>query len=216
MKTSFVRLSGLSAAIAAALSAGAACAQSNVVKFGIAEYTTHSRSNGISGIGVPPGADAETGDATTLILEYERLLTPNLGVELALGIPPRIKARATGSVAYLGDDVLSARNVSPVLLMTYHFGEPGDKWRPYVGAGINYTTFRSIKSRLASKVEMGDSFGWAAKGGIEYVLNQDWSVFASVSALKVKTKLVASGATVLQTTIDIRPVIYSIGAAYRF
>ncbi|HET9645654.1 MAG TPA: OmpW family outer membrane protein [Burkholderiaceae bacterium] len=217
MRTPFVRLSvSLSVAIATILSAGTACAQSNVIKFGVAEYTTHSRSNGITGVGVPPGADAETGDAPTVIVEYERLITPNVGVELALGIPPRIKARATGSVAFLGDDVLSARNVSPVLLMTYHFGSPGDKWRPYVGVGANYTTFRSIKSRLAPKVEMGDSYGWAAKGGIEYVVNQDWSVFASVTALKVKTKLVASGATVLQTTIDIRPVIYTLGAAYRF
>jgi outer membrane protein len=206
----------LAVALAATLVAGAAQAQSNVIKFGIADYTTHSKTNGISGIGVPPGADAETGDAITVIVEYERLLSPNVGVELALGIPPKIKARATGTVAFLGDDVLSARNVSPVLLLTYHFGQPGDKWRPYVGAGVNYTKFIEIESRLASKVEMKDSVGWAVKGGIDYALNKDWGLFASVSALRVKSKLVATGATVLQSTIDFRPVVYSIGASYRF
>jgi outer membrane protein len=204
------------AALAAVLAPGPASAQSNVVKFGVARYTTHSQTNGITGIGVPPGADAETGDATTVIIEYERLLSPNLGVELALGIPPRIEARATGSVAFLGDDVLSARNVSPVLLLTWHFGAPGDKWRPYVGAGLNYTTFADIESRLASDVEMEDSVGWAVKGGIDYALTPRWGLFASVSALKVKSKLVASGTTVLQSTIDFRPVVYSFGAAYRF
>jgi len=204
------------AALACALATSAAMAQSNVVKFGVARYTTHSRTNGITGIGVPPGADARTGDATTLLLEYERLLTPNLGVELALGIPPRIKARATGSVAFLGDDVLSARNVSPVLLLTYHFGAPGARWRPYVGAGLNYTRFSSIRSRLADDVEMEDSVGWAVKAGVDYALDARWGLFASVSALKVKTDLVASGATVLQTTIDVRPIIYSFGASYRF
>jgi outer membrane protein len=203
-------------ALAAALAAGAAHAQSNVIKFGVADYTTHSRTNGISGIGVPPGANAETGDAVTVLVEYERLLNPNLGVELALGIPPKIKARATGSVAFLGDDVLSARNVSPVLLLTYHFGSPGDKWRPYVGAGINYTTFTDIKSRLAPKVEMSDSVGWAVKGGVDYALNERWGLFASISAERVKSKLVATGATVLQSTIDFRPIVYSFGAAYRF
>jgi outer membrane protein len=206
----------LAAALAASLAAGAAQAQSNVIKFGVADYTTNSRTNGITGIGVPPGADAETGDAPTVIIEYERLFSPNLGVELALGIPPKIKARATGSVAFLGDDVLSARNVSPVLLVTYHFGQPGDKWRPYVGGGVNYTTFTDIKSRLAPKVELEDSVGWAVKGGIDYALNKEWGLFASVSALRVKSKLVASGATVLQTEIDFRPVVYSIGASYRF
>ena len=41
--------------------------------------------------------------------------------------PPRIKARATGSVAFLGDDVLSAKNVAPTLFLNYHFGAPGDR-----------------------------------------------------------------------------------------
>ena len=52
--------------------------------------------------------------------------------------------------------------------------------------------------------------------GIDYALNKDWGLFASVSALRVKSKLVATGATVLQSTIDFRPVVYSIGASYRF
>ena len=210
------RLQALAIAMAAMLAAGAASAQNNVVKFGVAQYTTHSKTNGVTGIGVPPGADAQTGDATTVVLEYERLLTPNWGVELALGLPPRIKAKATGSVAFLGDDILSARNVTPTLFVNYHFGAPGSSWRPYLGVGINYTKFVGIQSRLASDVRMSDSVGPAVKAGVEYVLSNQWSLFASVSALKVKTDLVASGATVLQTTIDLRPVVYSFGTAYRF
>ena len=210
------RLQALAIAMAAMLAAGAASAQNNVVKFGIAQYTTHSKTNGVTGIGVPPGADAQTGDATTVVFEYERLLTPNWGVELALGLPPRIKAKATGSVAFLGDDILSARNVTPTLFVNYHFGAPGSSWRPYLGVGINYTKFVGIQSRLASDVRMSDSVGPAVKAGVEYVLSNQWSLFASVSALKVKTDLVASGATVLQTTIDLRPVVYSFGTAYRF
>ena len=93
----------------------------NVVKLGVTDYDTHSKTNGISGIGVPPGADAEVGSATTAIFVYERLFTPNIGLEFVLGIPPRIKAKATGSVAFLGDDVLSAKNVAPTLLLNYHF-----------------------------------------------------------------------------------------------
>lgn len=206
----------LALAMAWLLSAGAAQAQENIVKFGVAQYTTHSRTNGVTGIGVPPGADAETGDATTLVLVYERMLTPHLGAEIALGIPPKIKARATGSVAFLGDDVLSARNVSPSVFLVYHFGAPGERLRPYAGAGINYTKFTDIQSRLASDVEMSDSVGWAVQAGLDYALNKEWGLFASVSALKVRSKVVASGATVLQTTIDFRPVVYSFGAAYRF
>src|SRR5512138_2510792 len=91
------------AAACAMLACGAASAQSNVVQIGVTDYTTHSRTNGITGVGVPPGADAEVGNAVTVLFTYERYFTPNVGVELVLGIPPRIKAKATGSVAFLGD-----------------------------------------------------------------------------------------------------------------
>jgi outer membrane protein len=210
----------LAVALAAMLAAGAASAQDtfrqNVVKFGVSEYTTNSKTNGVSGIGVPAGADAETGDATTVIAVYERLITPNLGIELVLGVPPRIQADAKGSVAFLGEDILSARNVSPTLLVLYHFGQPGDKFRPSLGAGINYTRFSDIKSRIAPKVEMSDSSGRAVQAGMDYALNKDWGLFASVAALQVKSKVVASGTTVLQSEIDFRPVVYSFGATYKF
>jgi len=206
------------AALAAvlALAGGAACAQDNVIKLGLTRYDTHSRTNGISGIGVPAGADAETGDATTAIVVFERTLTPNIGIELVLGIPPKIKTKATGSVAFLGDDVLSARNVAPTLLVNYYFGAPGDTWRPYLGAGINYTHFTDIKSSLAPKVEMSDSTGLAIQAGINYTISPQWGLFASVARVDVKSKVVASGATVLSTDIDFRPITYSFGLSYRF
>lgn len=195
---------------------GAAQAQDNVAKLGLTEYTTHSQTNGISGVGVPPGADAQTGNATTVIFVYERLFTPNIGLELVLGIPPTIKAKATGSVAFLGDDVLSAKNLAPTLFLNYHFGTPGDTWRPYLGAGMNYTRFLDIKSTLAPDVKMGDSYGYAVQAGINYAISKDVGLFASVAKLDVKSNLVASGATVLTTKIDFRPIAYSAGVYYQF
>lgn len=210
------RLLPLAVAACSLLAAGAASAENNVFKLGITDYTTHSRTGGITGIGVPAGADAQTGDAVTAILVYERMFTPNIGAEVVLGVPPRIKAKATGSVAFLGDDILSAKNVAPTFFVNYHVGAPGDTWRPYFGAGVNYTRFVGIKSKLATDVKMGDSTGLALQAGIDYALNKDWSLFASVAMLKVKTKLVASGSTVLQATIDFRPIVYSFGGVYRF
>ena len=191
-------------------------AQDNTFKFGLTRYTTHSRTTGITGPGVPPGADAETGDATTVLFIYERMLAPNWGVSLDLGIPPRIKAKATGSVAFLGE-VLSAKNVAPTLFANYHFFESSAALRPYLGAGINYTRFVGIKSSLATDVKMGDSVGWAAVAGLDYAINDQWGLFASVAALKVKSKLVAvTPGTVLTTTIDFKPIVYSAGASFRF
>jgi outer membrane protein len=208
--------SSLALAAVIGLGGGAAQAQDNVAKLGLTEYTTHSQTNGISGVGVPPGADAQTGNATTVIFVYERLFTPNIGLELVLGIPPTIKAKATGSVAFLGDDVLSAKNLAPTLFLNYHFGTPGDTWRPYLGAGMNYTRFLDIKSTLAPDVKMGDSYGYAVQAGISYAISKDVGLFASVAKLDVKSNLVASGATVLTTKIDFRPIVYSAGVYYQF
>jgi outer membrane protein len=205
---------GLAAALA--IASAAAQADDNVVKLGLTYYQTHSQTNGISGIGVPPGADATTDNATTVIFVYERMFRDNFGVEFVLGIPPTITAKATGSVAFLGDNVLSAKNLAPTLLFNYHFGAPSATWRPYLGAGVNYTRFSDVKSSLASNVSMGDSTGLALQAGINYALTKDVSLFASVAKIDVKSKVVASGATVLTTTVDFRPIVYSAGVAYQF
>jgi outer membrane protein len=160
----------------------------------------------------------KVGDATTVILVYERLFGPNLGAELVMGIPPTIKAKAAGSVEFLNatGTVLETENWSPTVLFNYHFFEPGATWRPYVGAGINYTKFKNTKSSLAPNAELGSSWGPAVQVGIEYAITKDISAFASLAALKVKSKVVASDGTVLTTTVDFRPTTYSLGVAYKF
>lgn len=204
-------------AAAAALVPVAVQAQENVFKVGPIRYTTDSRTNGVRGPGIPPGADAETGDATTLLLVYERMVSPNVGLEAVLGIPPRVKANATGTVAFLGDDILSAKFVAPTFFVNWHFGEPGATWRPYAGIGVNHTKFVGIRSRLAEDVSMGDSTGLAVQAGVDYALGPQWGLWASVATLKVRSKLVATTpGTVLTTTIDFRPVTWQFGASYRF
>ena len=207
----------LAAVAPLALIAPSAIAQSqdNIVKFAFTYYQPHSRTDGgIHGIGVPPGADAEVVNASTVLVTYERLLTPNIGVEFVLGWPPKIKAKATGSVAFLGD-VLTARNISPVLLLNYHF-MPTEPFRPYVGIGVNYTRFVDIESTLASDVKMSDSTGLAIQAGVEYRLNKDWELFASIAKIDVKSKVVAVGANVLTATVDFRPITYTAGVTRRF
>lgn len=204
------------AAVAATflLAAATASAQLNTVKLGAIRYQTHAETSGIRGIGVPPGADADVGSATTLLFTYEREVAPNVGIELVLGVPPTIKARASGSVSFLGE-VLSAKNVAPTLIVNYHFNA-GQAFRPYLGAGINYTKFTDIKSSLAPKVEMSDSVGPVIQAGFDYALNKECGLFASIAKVWVKSDLVASGTTVLTTTIDFKPITYSFGAYYRY
>ena len=225
MKKNFALAPSASRALPVALALAGLCADAcaqtqlvtpNTVKVGVTRYDAHSKTSGISGPGVPAGADAEVGDATTAVFIYERYVHPNVGIELVLGIPPVIHSKATGTVAFLGDNVLSARNVAPTLLVNYHFFDPTAPWRPYLGAGVNYTRFTNIHSSLAPKVEIADSTGLAVTAGLDYRLTPEWGLFASITKINVKSKLVATGATVLQTTIDFRPLVYTFGATYKF
>lgn len=205
-------------ALAAAALSPLALAQTeaqHTLKFGVVRYTTHSQTNGVTGVGIPAGADAQTGDATTLVFTYEVTLGSNLGVEVALGVPPKITAHATGTVAFLGE-VMSANSVSPTVFANYHFGAPGSAWRPYVGLGLNYTRFANVESPYGWEVKLSDSVGPAASMGVDYRINAQWGLWASVVAIKVKSDLVAVSGTVLQSTIDFRPVTYAIGASMRF
>ena len=213
MKTIF----SIAVALASTLCLGtAAQAQDNTVKLAVSVYQPHAQNDGVYGIGIPPGADVTISSATTAVFTYERMFTPNVGVELVLGVPPRLKANAAGSLSFLGDDVFSAKVVSPTLLVNYHFFEPGSTWRPYVGAGLNYTRFTSIQSSISSNVQMGDSFGWALQAGVAYAVTKEFGLFASIAGAQVKSNVVSSGNTVLTTTIDVRPIIYSFGVSYAF
>jgi outer membrane protein len=190
-------------------------AQSQTVKAGFIRYDVHSTTNGVTGVGIPPGADAKVGGANTVFASYEIELKPDVGVELVLGVPPKITAKATGSVAFLGE-VLTARNVAPTLLVNYHFGDKDATLRPYVGLGVNYTHFSDIKTPYAWDVKLRDSVGLAAQVGADYRIGKHWGLFASVARVDVKSKLVATGATVLQSTIDFAPRTYAFGAYCHF
>lgn len=205
----------LTAVVALALAAGAAQAQSTTLKFGGIRYDSNSRTNGVTGVGIPPGADAKVGDANTVLLTAEVAVKPDVGIELVLGLPPRISAKASGSVAFLGE-VLTARNVAPTVIVNYHFGNPGDTWRPYAGVGLNYTRFTNITTPYGWDVKLSDSVGMVGQVGVDYAWSRGWGLFASVARVDVRSKLVATGATVLQSTIDFRPLTYAIGASYRF
>ena len=58
-------------AACAALSSVPAYAQQSVVTIGVSRIDLHSKTTGVQGIGVPPGADLEVQDATTLFLSYQ-------------------------------------------------------------------------------------------------------------------------------------------------
>ena len=75
-----------------------------------------------------------------------------------------------------GQVIATARWLAPTLLLEYMFFSENSKWRPYIGAGVNYTTFydrdSTAQGNAASggptKLSLTPSVGWAATAGLAY------------------------------------------------
>ncbi|GAA3551960.1 hypothetical protein GCM10022394_35290 [Zobellella aerophila] len=63
-------------------------------------------------------------------------------------------------------EVAKIQHLPPTLMRQYYFGNAQSQLRPYIGAGINYTTFFDEEGRGAlsnTDVELDDSWGWWLK-----------------------------------------------------
>lgn len=206
----------------------AAYSQQNSVRVGIASITIHSESPNLSSNGpaflTPQPAGITVGDATTLILGYVRKLNDNWDFELAAGLPPSHDVYGTGRLAPFGVTA-KVKQAGPTLFVNYNFGAPENKFRPFVGAGVNFTKFYDGRSTDSgniatggpTKISLSNSVGPAAQVGASYKLDDRWSICGSIVVAKVKSDLtVTTGSIERTTTIDFRPVVYTLALGYSF
>jgi len=202
----------------------------NSARIGLYSVFYHVKADDLSGPFVPPGANIDANNVETAYLAYVRTIIPHWDVELALGYPPLQKTvgkgpATLGSVPYNGQVIASARWIAPTLLLEYVFLEDSSKWRPFIGAGVNYTTFYDRNSTAAgdaasggpTRISLTPSFGWAATAGVAYHIAGNWHAYASYSFSQVKTDLTADTAGVIRTThINFAPQALVLSVGYSF
>ena len=91
-------------------------------------------------------------------LDVTYFFTPNIAAELILTYPQKHKVRSDG--AQIG----SLKHLPPTLLAQYHFTNFSG-FKPYVGAGINYTRFSSVRFNPAVQTALGPSVDKSSWGG---------------------------------------------------
>ena len=99
-------------------------------------------------------------------VDFTYFITNNWAAELILATTHH---RANDSASTLGEvDLGEVSLLPPILTLQYHF-RPDAKYRPYVGAGINYTIFYNEKApgTTVTAISYDDSFGWALQAGID-------------------------------------------------
>jgi outer membrane protein len=202
----------------------------NSARIGLYSVFFHVKADDLSGPYVPPGANIDAKNLTTLYLGYVRRLSSHFDVELAIGYPPLQKTvgkgpATLGSVPYDGQVIATARWLAPTLLVEYMFFDENSKLRPYIGAGVNYAAFYdrdvTAQGNAASggptKLSLTSSVGPAGTAGLAYNIGGNWNLYASYSISQVKTKLKADTAGVIRTShLSFGPQVFIASVGYSF
>ncbi|WP_404340680.1 OmpW family protein [Pseudoalteromonas mariniglutinosa] len=146
-------------------------------------------------------------------------------LELVAATPFAHDVEGTGGLA--GNKIADIKHLPPSLFAQYHFFDSSSEFRPFIGAGINYTTFfdeqpsAALKATLGTdnvEVKLDDSFGFAAQAGFNYMLNEQWGLHAMLSWMDIDTDatVYANGQQALTATVELDPMVAMLGVKYKF
>ena len=157
------------------------------------------------------GASADLGvnNAVMPELDFSYFFTDNIALELILAATPHdVTLGGTGKITELW-------LLPPTLTVQYHHHMGA--FKPYVGAGLNYTTILSSDATAAigGVDSWDDSIGVAFQIGADYAINNRWSVNFDVKKiwLNLDAKVTAAGTS---ASVDLDPWVIGTGIGYRF
>ncbi|HHJ3175010.1 TPA: outer membrane protein OmpW [Vibrio parahaemolyticus] len=157
---------------------------------------------------------------TQLGLTFGYMFTDNISLELLAATP--FSHDISTNLLGLGD-IADTKHLPPTLMVQYYFGEPQSKFRPYVGAGLNYTIFfdegfnNKAKNVGLTDLKLDDSFGLAANVGVDYMINDQWFLNASAWYANIETEATYKfGGAKQKTDVKINPWVFMISGGYKF
>ncbi len=118
-----------------------------------------------------PGGRTDMSNAFVPELDITYFFTPNIAAELILGVTPH-RARGAGALAGLGK-LGSVTLLPPTLTLQYHFTGLG-AFKPYVGAGVNYTVFFGEKDAALTNFKVTNRLGFALQAGVDIMIDRNW------------------------------------------
>jgi outer membrane protein len=192
------------------------------------------RSSSAAGTFTSPGTGGQIHNTFTFELSTTYFVTDHIALDLATGVPPKLKLYAQGTVKPFGpggpslnlgnlQPLATTRSWPPILFLKYFFGDAQAKLRPFVGIGANYTwysrtelnpTFNEALQQVAGpggqvKASLSPSWNPAYDAGFSYNFSKNWYLTASATYLPLKTNatvssVAANGQTVLSNTTHIK------------
>ncbi|TWI60630.1 outer membrane protein [Pseudoduganella lurida] len=163
------------------------------------------KSDPVGGTGASNRIGVENRTIPEVDISY--FFTPNIAAELVLTYPQK------HDVYLDGQSIGTFKHLPPSLLAQYHF-TPDKTVSPYVGLGVNWTTFSKNDMLNGQGSLEHDSFGLAAQAGIDFKLDTHWSLNVDVKKLQIRSDVLIGGVKASHVKVD--PVLFGVGVGYRF
>lgn len=132
--------------------------------------------------------------------------TPNIAAELILTYPQKQDVKANGS------KIGTLKHLPPVLTVQYHFDQVNG-FKPYVGAGLNYTRFSNVDLPEGLSIKK-NSVGFALQAGVDYEISKGMYLNLDVKKVQIRTDLKSEGEKLGKVKVD--PLLVGLGIGWRF
>jgi outer membrane protein len=207
----FVRTVGMIASLTA-LNTGVAQAQQTegnwMVRVRALQLDPADKSDAGTGplAGLP--ADAITvSDKVIPEIDISYFFTKNIAAELVLTVPQKHDVYVNGS------NIGTFKHLPPTLLIQYHF-MPDSQFRPYVGAGINYTRISDVNLLNGAGDLENNSWGLAVQAGFDVKVAEQAFLNFDVKKVQIQSDVMVSGQRA--STVHVDPLLWGVGIGYRF
>lgn len=156
--------------------------------------------------------DIDTSIVPELDISY--FFDEHWAAELILGVTPHeIKHKPTNI------DLGTVWLLPPTLTLQYHFQPDDPDFRPYIGAGVNYTAFfgHDDADPIVHKAKFGSSFGLALQAGVDIPIGGNWTLNIDVKKVFINTEATLDTVPgTVRANVDIDPIIVGVGVGYRW
>ena len=166
------------------------------------------------------GGDVAISNALIPELDITYFFTENFAAELILGTAKH-DVQAINTAA--GDVNLgSVWLLPPTLTAQYHFYTSDKKvFKPYIGAGVNYTLFYNVKSGDVADVTYDNALGYAAQLGFDLMVDDTFFINVDVKRLFLSTDVSVDASNlapglIIPAEVDINPWLVGVGVGMKF
>jgi outer membrane protein len=156
--------------------------------------------------GIVAGGATTIGTNTRPTITFEYFIRDNIGIEVLGALPFKHDINIAG--ARIGE----TKHLPPTISINYHI-PTGGPVTPFVGLGLNYTTFFEDRSPLG-ELEIDDSFGLAAHVGFDYALSAKSALRMDLRYIDIDADVNLNGVKVGEVEID--PLVAGVSYVMKF